>query len=82
MDNKFFYAVKVVYLSEIDYEEYTECLLVYAPSFSDAAKQLEDMYGEGLISTDINILEHAMSISTEMYDYLCNGEYTLEGFGD
>lgn len=82
MENKFFYAVKVVYISEDNYDEYTECLLIYAFDFSDAAKQLEDMYGEGLISVDINVLEHAMSISTEMYDYLCNGEYTLEGFGE
>ena len=82
MKANYFYAVKAVYFCELDYEECTEYLLIYASDFSDVGKQLEAMYGDGLVSADINILEQAMNISTEMYDYLCNGEYTLEGFGD
>ena len=82
MNEKYFYAVKVTYISELDYEEFTEHILIYASGFTDAAKQLEDMYGNGLLSADINVLESVMGISTKMYDYLCNGEYCLENFGE
>lgn len=86
MNDKYFYAVKVLYINrDDDYEECTEYTILTGSCFTEIAAKVEELYGKDTVfSIESHVLDCFFPISKDIFNYLTedDGNIGLVEYGE